>query len=99
MPAQLPSFWSAQRGKDELLAPSQSRLWLPDRGKLLGLMAIHLIFLAANKVRPDLEGTVDILSDCLGALEKVSDLLPNRIPKRCQQSGILKKTSWSTAAA
>ena len=39
-------------------------------GKLLGLMAIHLILLAANIVRPDLEGSIEVHSDCVGALEK-----------------------------
>ena len=48
-------------------------------------MAIHLILLAANKVRPDLRGLVSIYSDCLGALTKVSSLPENRIPtKYCQ---------------
>jgi hypothetical protein len=37
------------------------------RGKLLGLMAIHLILRAVN-------GSVDILPDCLGALNKVNSL-------------------------
>ena len=60
------------------------------RGELLGLMAINLILLAADKVRPDLTGSVDVYSDCIGALEKVSDLPPNRILSRCRHSDILK---------
>jgi len=39
------------------------------RGELLGLMAIHLIILAANKVQPDLTGLIDLYFDCVGALE------------------------------
>ena len=50
------------------------------RGQLIGLMAIHLILLATNKVNPGLKGFVHIYSDCLGALEKVKNLPPSRIP-------------------
>jgi hypothetical protein len=53
-------------------------------------MAIHLILLAANKDLPDLEGSASVISDCLGALEKVADLPPNRIPTKCRHSDILK---------
>ncbi len=59
-------------------------------GELLGLMAIHLILLAANKVRPDLEGSIEIHSDCVGVLEKVSNLPSNRTPTQCGHSDILK---------
>ncbi len=38
------------------------------RGKLLGLMAIHLILVAINEVNLGLDGSVHIYSDCLGAL-------------------------------
>jgi hypothetical protein len=37
-------------------------------GELLGLIAIHLILLAVNKCNPDLPGSVQIFSNCLGAL-------------------------------
>ena len=70
--------------------PEQTMTACAYRGELLELMAIHLILLAANKVRPGLVGSVDIFSDCVGALEKVSDLPPNRIPTRCRHSDILK---------
>jgi hypothetical protein len=50
------------------------------RGELLGLMAIHLLLLSFNKVWPDLHGAVHIYSDCLGALDKVENLPPRRIP-------------------
>jgi hypothetical protein len=60
------------------------------RGELLGLMAIHLILLSINKMNCELSGKVEILSDCLGALRRVSSLPPYRIPSRCQHSDILK---------
>ncbi len=46
------------------------------RGEFLGLMVLHLILLAANKVAPELEGQVQIYSDYLVALNKVTTL-PN----------------------
>jgi hypothetical protein len=60
------------------------------QGELLGLMAIHLILKAVNEVYPNLAGSVQILSDCLGALNKVKDLPPCKIPTRCSHSDILK---------
>ncbi len=36
-------------------------------GELLGLMAIHLILLSINRVHGDLSGSVEVVSDCLGA--------------------------------
>ncbi len=50
------------------------------RGELLGLMAIHLILLSINKLHCDLVGSVEIVSDCLGALKRVTYLPPYRIP-------------------
>ena len=49
------------------------------RGELLGLMAIHLILLSVNKINPTMKGRVEIISDCLGALNRVSYLPPYRI--------------------
>jgi hypothetical protein len=60
------------------------------RGELLGLMAIHLILLAVNKCTPGITGLAQIYSDCLGALNKVMDLPPYRIPTWCSHSDILK---------
>jgi hypothetical protein len=60
------------------------------RGELLGIMAIHLILRGINEVRQGLQGLVHILSDCLGALNKVENLPPYRIPTQCSQSDILK---------
>ena len=59
-------------------------------GELLDLMAIHLILLVANKVLPDLIGSIEIHSDCTGALCQISTLPKNRIPKKCCHSDILK---------
>jgi hypothetical protein len=60
------------------------------RGELLGLMAVHLILLSVNKICPQLSGSVEIVSDCLGALKRVSYLPPYCIPLRCCHSDILK---------
>ncbi len=60
------------------------------RGELLGLMAIHLILRGVNAASPNLRGLVMILSNCLGALNKVRDLPPYRIPTQCSHWDILK---------
>ena len=60
------------------------------RGELLGLMAIHLILKGVNEFNPMLQGSIHILSDCLGALWKVKNLPPHRIPAKCSHSDILK---------
>ncbi len=60
------------------------------QGELLGLMAIHLIIWAINKVTPGLRGLVHILLECLGALCKVENLPPYWIPTQCNHSDILK---------
>ncbi len=53
-------------------------------------MAIHLLLLSMNKIYPTLKGSVEIVSYCLGVLNRVSYLPPYRIPSRCQHSDILK---------
>jgi hypothetical protein len=60
------------------------------RGELLGLMQVHLILLAVQRMAPALEGKIVIYLDCLGALSRVSLLPPGRIPTRCRHSDILK---------
>ena len=64
----------------------------------MGLMAIHLILLAANKVWPSLRGRAVIYSDCLGALERVENLPPHRIPTKCRHSDIMKNilVNWTS---
>jgi hypothetical protein len=59
------------------------------RGELLDLMVIHLILLSMNKINPKLKGRVEIISDCLGAMKRVSCLPPYRIPLQCRHSDIL----------
>jgi hypothetical protein len=59
-------------------------------GKLLGLMAIHLILLSVNWVAPTLTGSAHIYSDCLGALDKIRYLPPHRISSKCRHSDVLK---------
>lgn len=57
--------------------PERSRVANAYRGELSGLLAIHLILLAVNKVEPHLRGSVKIYSYCLGALTKVTTLPAN----------------------
>jgi hypothetical protein len=60
------------------------------RGELLGLMAIHLILLSINKIQQNLGGSMEIRSDCLGALKRVTYLPPYWILSRCCHLDILK---------
>lgn len=60
------------------------------RGELLGLMAIHLILLAVNKVNPDLDGSVIIYSDCERAIGSVEEL-PSQDSNQIQALGHSKK--------
>jgi hypothetical protein len=53
------------------------------RGKLLGLMAIHLVLLGVENLSPELNGLVTIYSNCVGALSKVKHLPPLGIPAQC----------------
>ncbi len=56
------------------------------RGELLGIMALHLILLAVNKVHPALIGSIHLYSDCLGV-----EMLPiDKIPAACKHANILK---------
>lgn len=60
------------------------------RGELLGLMAIHLILRSVDIAHGGNGGSVEVVSDCLGALRRVTELPPYRIPSRCKHSDILK---------
>ena len=73
------------RGKHFGSSPEQSVAAGAYRGELLGIMAIHLIFQAVNKVNPTLQGRSQIYSDCLGALEKVANIPANQITCQCEQ--------------
>ena len=77
-------------GRSVGLFPESSKIANAYRGKLLGLMAIHLILLAANKVCPKLGGKAKIYLDCLGTLQKITSLPPHRIPSRSRYSDVLK---------
>ncbi len=39
------------------------------RGELLGLMAVHLILVSMNRVHKSLRRSIQVVSDCLGALQ------------------------------
>jgi hypothetical protein len=60
------------------------------RGEHLSLMAIHLILLSMNKLHRDLLESVEIVSDCLGVLKRVTHLPLYCIPSLCRHSDILK---------
>ena len=70
--------------------PERSETANAYRGELLGLMAIHLLLLAVNKVTPDLNGSVKIYSDCQRALGSVEGLPTLKIPTKYKHSDILK---------
>jgi hypothetical protein len=53
-------------------------------------MAIHLILLSVNRIASTLMGLAHIYSDCLGALDKIQNLPPHRIPSNCQHLDVLK---------
>jgi hypothetical protein len=71
-------------------SPEASKAANAFHGEFLGLMAVHLLLLAANTVAPGLAGYVKIYSDCLGALGWVAELPPYCIPTQCRHSDILK---------
>ena len=76
---QLPSLWSVPK-KEEVGSLERTLAACVYRGELLGLLAIHLILLAINKLSPSLTGSVQIYSDCLGALNNVENLPPASPP-------------------
>ena len=53
-------------------------------------MAVHLILVSVNRLNSLLAGSVEVVSNCLGALSHVVNLPPYRIPSRCKHSDILK---------
>jgi len=60
------------------------------RGELLGLMAIYLILHSISVMLPDLNGKVDIYSDCRGALQTLANLPPSRVPQKWKHADIIK---------
>jgi hypothetical protein len=81
---------SKGRGRATGAFPEQTTTACSYRRELIGLLAIHLILLSINKTAPDLTGSVHIYLDCLGALNKVQNLPPHRIPSKCRHSDVLK---------
>ena len=77
-------MFECSKGRGKLVGsfPEQTMSANAYRGELLGLMAIHLILLSVNKINPTIQGSVQIFSDCLGALDRVEYLPPHRIPSR-----------------
>ena len=67
---------------------------LPDagsyRGELLGLMAIHLVLRGVYEFSKAIGGSVQIISDCMRALNKVENMPPYQIPTKCSHPDILK---------
>ena len=79
-----------RKGTDVCSFPEASKVACSHRGELIGLMAIHLILLAINEVYPGLCGSVQIYSDCLGALDKVKNLPPSWVPLGLAHADVLK---------
>jgi hypothetical protein len=53
-------------------------------------MAIHLILLSVNKITPDLTGSAHIFYNFPGALDKIQNLPPHRIPSKYRHLDVLK---------
>jgi hypothetical protein len=70
--------------------PERSETANAYRGELLGLMAVHLLLLAVNKLETKLTGSIVIYSDCERAIGSVGSLPTLKIPARLKHSDILK---------
>jgi hypothetical protein len=57
-------------------------------GELLGLMAIHLVLRGVHEFSLAIGGSVQIISDCMGALNKVENMPPYQIPTKCSHPDI-----------
>ncbi len=69
----------------------QSPSTIAYRGKLLGLMAVHLVLLGINGLLPGLSGKVVIYFDCNSELKKVECLPLLWIPSQFKHADILNK--------
>ncbi len=68
------------------------------RGELLGLIAIHLILLRVNKLHSNLAGSMEIVLDCLRALNE-SHTYHRTISLEGATTPTSSRKSWSTAGA
>ena len=53
-------------------------------------MTVHLMLRSVSRIKPKLEGTCKIYSDCLRVLARIAKLSLHRIHSRCRHSEILK---------
>jgi hypothetical protein len=62
--------FECNKGRGRLIGSFSKSLRVANayRGELLGLMAIHLILLSIDKINEAINGSAEIVSDCLGAL-------------------------------
>ncbi len=60
------------------------------KNHVITFLCALVILLSVNRVSPTLMGSVHIYSDCLGALDRLRNLPPHRIPSKCRHSDILK---------
>jgi hypothetical protein len=84
--------FECNKGRGRLIGSFSKSLRVANayQGELLGLMAIHLILLRIDKINGAINGSAEIVSDCLGTLQRITELPPYRIPPRCKHSDILK---------
>ena len=82
--------YTKSRGRLMGALPEQTITACSYCGELIGLLAIHLILLSVSRVAAKLTGSAHIYSDCLGALSKVKNLPPHRIPSKCSHLDVLK---------
>jgi hypothetical protein len=66
------------------------------QGELLGLIAIHLILLSIDKINGAMNGSAEIVSDCLGALRRITELPPTE-SRPAANTPTSSRISWSTA--
>ena len=54
------------------------------------MMAIHLVLRGVHEFSPAIGGSVQIISDCMGMLNKVENMPLYQIPTKCSHPDILK---------
>jgi hypothetical protein len=90
-----PLFWSALKAEGGLWAPLLS-VHPTYLNELLCLMLIYFILWIIHDISAGMRGSVHTYSDCLGALYKVENLPPYRIPTQCTAipTSSSSRTSW-----